>query len=203
AQAADRFGLDRMQENRGGRGTGRKVRYLCQRPFTPQPPGRERILLGNRRRRADLVGWRCGAVRRLLEYRRMQSTDGRGGSVNEDTGYRAAISAWATEHHIPQAAAERWTALGESDALAILTAARELHLRTGQLLSAVEMLADIGVREGIGAAAILVHPELRAALGGRGSRPERARAFIDKLRELRYPRLSQTRFRLEATVAAM
>ena len=123
--------------------------------------------------------------------------------MNEDTGYRAAISAWAAEHHIPQAAAERWTALGETDALAILTAARELHLRTGQLLSALEMLADIGVREGIGAAAILARPELRAALAGRGSRPERARAFIDKLRELRYPRLSQTRSRLEAAVAAM
>ena len=123
--------------------------------------------------------------------------------MNEATGYRAVISAWATEHHIAQTAAERWIALGEPDAMAILAAARELRLRTGQLLSALEMLTDIGVRDGIGAAAILARPELRAALAGRGSRPEHASAFIDKLRELRYPRLSQTRTRLAAAVAAM
>lgn len=123
--------------------------------------------------------------------------------MNEDTGYRAAISAWAAEHHIPQAATERWISLGETDALAILAAARELRLRTGQLLSALEMLADIGVRDGIGAATILAQSGLRAALVGRGSRPERARAFIDKLRKLRFPRLARTRSRLEAAVAAM
>ena len=123
--------------------------------------------------------------------------------MNEDTGYRAAIGAWAAAHHIPPAVAERWVALGETDAMAIFAAAQELRLRTGQLLSALEMLTDIGVRDGIGAAAILARSELRAALAGRGSRPERASAFIDKLRELRYPRLSQTRSRLEAAVAAM
>ncbi len=99
--------------------------------------------------------------------------------------------------------AERWVALGETDAMAILAAARELRLRTGQLVSALEILADISVREGIGAATILERSELRTALAGRGSRPERASAFIDKLRELRYPRLARMRSRLEAAVAAM
>jgi len=98
--------------------------------------------------------------------------------VNEDTDYRAAISAWAAERHLPPAAAQRWIALGETDALAILAAARELRLRTGQMLGALEMLADIGVREGLGAAAILAHSELRATLAGRGSRPERARGSL-------------------------
>ena len=203
AQAAVRPRLDRIQSNRGGRGAGRKVRYLCQWTFAPQPPRRERILLCNRRARAGLAGWRPGAVRRILEFGLAQSTDGSGGSVNEDPGYRAAIGAWAAEHHIPQAATERWAAMDETDALAILAAARELRLHTGQLLSALEMLADIGVRERIGAAAILARPELRAPLAGRGSRPERASALIEKLRELPYPRLSQTRARLEAAVGAM
>jgi hypothetical protein len=44
---------------------------------------------------------------------------------------------------------------------------------------------------------------LRAPIGGSGSRPERASAFIDKLRELRFPRLARTRTRLEAAVAAL
>lgn len=123
--------------------------------------------------------------------------------MTDGPGYRDKVCAWAVEHHIPHAAAQRWIAMGETDALAILAAARELHLRTGQLLSALEMIADIGVREGAGAAAILARPELRTTLAGRGSRPERASAFIDKLRELRYPRLARTRAKLEALVAAM
>jgi hypothetical protein len=123
--------------------------------------------------------------------------------VSEDTGYRAAVQAWATEHHIPEAAVGRWLELGEADALEILAVARELRLRTGQLLSALEILAEIGVREGESAAAILARRELRVVIGGGGSRPERASAFVDKLRELRYPRLARIRAKLEAAVAAM
>jgi len=123
--------------------------------------------------------------------------------VSEATGYSAAVRAWAIEHHIPEAAVERWIALGETDAVAILEIARELRLRTGQLLSALEMLTEIGVREGLGAAVILARSELRASIGGSGSRPERASAFIDKLRALRFPRLARTRTRLEAAVAAL
>ena len=123
--------------------------------------------------------------------------------MSEDTGYRATVRAWAMEHHVPEAAVGRWLELGEADALAILAVARELRLRTGQLLSALEMLAEIGVREGQGAAGILARRELLAIIGGGGSRPERASVFIDKLRELRYPRLARTRAKLEAAVAAM
>jgi hypothetical protein len=123
--------------------------------------------------------------------------------VSDETSYIAAVRTWADEHHLPPAAAQRWLGLEEGDALAILTVARELRLRTGQLLSALEMLAEIGVREGQGAAAILARSKLRALMRGGGSRPERAAALIEKLRELRYPRLARTRSRLEAAVAAM
>ena len=123
--------------------------------------------------------------------------------MSEDTGYGAAVRAWAIEHHVPETLTSRWLELGEADALAILMVAQELRLRTGQLLSALEMLAEIGVREGQGAASILAQRELCAVIAGGGSRPERGSAFIDKLRELRYPRLGQTRAKLEAAVAAM
>jgi len=123
--------------------------------------------------------------------------------VSEETGYPTALRKWAAEHHIPQAAVDRWLELGESDAMALLTVARDLRLRTGQLLSALEMLAEIGVREGQGAASVLARDELRPIIHGGGSRPARASALIDKLRELRYPRLTRTRATLEAAVAAM
>ena len=115
----------------------------------------------------------------------------------------AAVRAWAIEHHVPEVAVDRWLELGEAGAMALLAAARDLRLRTGQLLSALEMLMEIGVREGEGAAHILAREELRDAATRGGSRPQRARAFIDKLREFRYPRLAQTRTKLEAAVSAM
>jgi len=123
--------------------------------------------------------------------------------VSEETAYRDAIRKWAAAHHVPQNALDRWLDWSETDALALLAVARDLRLRTGQVLSALEMLAEIGVREGQGAASILAHAELRPIIRGGGSRPERARALIDKLRELRYPRLSRTRTKMEAAVAAM
>ncbi len=123
--------------------------------------------------------------------------------MNDDPDYRSAVRAWAAEHHVPDAALERWLTLGEADALALLSVARDLRLRTGQFLNALEMLAEIGVREGQGPAAMLARGELRPILRRGGSRPERASAFIDKLRELRYPRLARTRAKLEAAVTAM
>ncbi len=123
--------------------------------------------------------------------------------MSEETGYEAAVRAWAIEHHVPESAVKRWLELGEADATAILALARDLRLRTGQLLSALEMLTEIAVREGQGAASVLARAELRGMLHGAGSRPERAAALIDKLRELRYPRLSRIRGKLEAAVAAM
>jgi hypothetical protein len=123
--------------------------------------------------------------------------------VSTSNDYRATIRAWAAEHHLPDASVERWLNFGEADAMAILAAARDLRLRTGQFLSALEMLADIALRDRVGAQAVLARSELRAIMSGAGSRPERASAFIDKLRELRFPRLARTRDRLEAAIAAM
>ncbi len=123
--------------------------------------------------------------------------------MSAETAYQAAVREWAAEHHVPQAALDRWLEFGETGALAILTVARDLRLRTGQLLGALEMLVEIGVRESESAASILARDELRPIIRGGGSRPERASALIDKLREFRYPRLSRTRAKLESAIAAM
>ena len=123
--------------------------------------------------------------------------------MSENTGAENEIRAWALEHHIPQAAIDRWLRLNAVDALAILAAVRELRLRTGQFLNALDMLIETSVRQGEGAAAILMRRDLQAIIRGGGSRPERATAFVDKLRELRYPRLTRTREKLESAIATM
>ncbi|MGO9059757.1 MAG: hypothetical protein ACLQU2_20610 [Candidatus Binataceae bacterium] len=123
--------------------------------------------------------------------------------MSDEPSYGGAVRAWADEHHVSATAVERWLMLGEAGALALLSVAEDLRLRTGQLLNTLEMLGEISVREGQEAAAILARGEFRTALKGSGSRPERASAFIDKLRELRYPRLARLRTKLEAALTAM
>jgi hypothetical protein len=123
--------------------------------------------------------------------------------MNAQSSYIDTVRAWAVERHLPQAAVERWLQLGETDALAILSVAQELHLRTGQLLNALELLDEIGVREAAGAAAILARDDLRRVVRGGGSRPHRASCLIEKLREIRYPRLSHARTTMENAIAAM
>ncbi len=123
--------------------------------------------------------------------------------MSDDSAHIGAVKAWAAEHHLPAAATDRWLALKPADALAILEVARELRLRTAQMLNMLELLDEIGVREGQGAAKIVARDELRRTICGAGSRPARASAFMEKLRELRYPRLARARANLESAVAAM
>ena len=120
-----------------------------------------------------------------------------------DSSDIAALREWAGAHHVPPAALDRWLGLGESGAFALWETARNLRMRTGQLLSALEMVSEIALREGESAESVLKRQELRAILRSGGSRPERASAFVEKLRELRYPRLARTHARLQTAVAAL
>jgi hypothetical protein len=58
-----------------------------------------------------------------------------------------AIRRWAAERHLPDAHLRRWLALTDADRGALLELARKLRLRTGQFVTAFEMLEEIAVRE--------------------------------------------------------
>jgi hypothetical protein len=120
--------------------------------------------------------------------------------MNSESGAEGVIRAYARDHHIPAPALERWLAMDEADALAVLELAHALGLRTGQLLAALELLGDIALRQGTGVGAVMRQPELRALLEASGSRPSRASAYLLRLTELRYPRLHQMRERLTAAL---
>jgi hypothetical protein len=113
----------------------------------------------------------------------------------------AAIRAWATRRHLPESHLERWLALEEPDAGALLAVAEELHLRTGQLASVLELLEEIALRERQTIGAILAGDEFRRIVRGQGSAPGRASSLLEKLRALRYPRLTSTLNRIDAEVA--
>jgi len=115
----------------------------------------------------------------------------------------AAIRAWADVRRLPEAHLARWLALAEADRAAILATANDLHLRTGQLITAFEMLEEIALRERATIAAVLARRELRRIVDGAGSAPGRAHALLVELRALRFPRLKRTTDRLAAEIAAL
>ncbi|MGH7933721.1 MAG: hypothetical protein ACREQN_11230 [Candidatus Binataceae bacterium] len=115
----------------------------------------------------------------------------------------AAVRAWAAERHLPAAQLEHWLKLAEGDRSALLSFARQLHMRPGQFASALEMLAEIAVREEVTLASVLAHREIERILNGTGSAPERARASLDELRAIRFPRLRRAAERLKAEVASL
>lgn len=91
----------------------------------------------------------------------------------------------------------------EGNGRALLEVAEALRLRTGQLVRALEMLPEIALREEREIETILAGHEIRRIVEGGGSAPRRAGDFMEKLRALRYPRLSAALERLNAEVAEL
>jgi hypothetical protein len=112
-----------------------------------------------------------------------------------------AIRRWAAERHLPDAHLRRWLALTDADRGALLELARKLRLRTGQFVTAFEMLEEIAVRERATIAAILAGREMRRIVDGTG--PGRARELLDTLHAIRFPLLKRAADRLAAKIAAL
>ena len=113
------------------------------------------------------------------------------------------IRGLAAERHLPAPHLEQWLGLDEPSRASFLEIARKLRLRTGQLLAALDMLAEIAVRERLDVAAILSKPSVARIVDGRGSAPARAHEFIEELRALRFPRLRAALDRIRTEVAAL
>lgn len=115
----------------------------------------------------------------------------------------AKIRNWAWLHRLPQTHLLKWQALGESDRAAMLNIAEKLRLRTGQFVSAFEMLQEIAVREQEKIADIVARLKLQRIINGPGSAPGRAGIFLNELRAIRFPRLTEITNRLKAEIAAL
>lgn len=114
-----------------------------------------------------------------------------------------AVRAWAESRHLDRAHLERWLALDADSAAAMLEAAARLRLRTGQLQGALEILEEIALVEATQLSAVLARAPLKRILEGAGPAPARARAFVDELRAMRFPRLGRALEQLKAEVATL
>lgn len=115
----------------------------------------------------------------------------------------AQIRQLAAERRLPQSHIDRWLAMDPPSSAAILDVARILRLRTGQLMTALDTLDEIAVRDQMTAAAILDQPEIRRIANGPGSAPTRASALLEALRTLRYPLLKRMQDELRSEVSAL
>ena len=113
------------------------------------------------------------------------------------------IRSVAAARRLPDSHLEKWLQLDESSRAAVLEVARSLKLRTAQIVTALDFLAEIAVREGQPVAALLERPSIQRVTGGAGSAPARAHALLEELRAMRFPRLRETIRRLEAAIAAL
>jgi hypothetical protein len=115
----------------------------------------------------------------------------------------AQIRELAAERRIPQSHVNLWLAMDRSSRAAMLDIARTLRLRTGQLVTALDTLDEIAVREHVTVAAILDRPEARRIANGSGSAPSRASALLEALRTLRYPLLKRMQERLRSEISEL
>ena len=115
----------------------------------------------------------------------------------------AAIRACAESRHLPQSHTEKWLAMLTPSRMALLDYAERLNLRTGQLIAAIDLLDEIEIREGIAPVAILTRDDIRRTCTLNGSGPWRAKAFVDALRAIRFPRMKETSDRIAAEIAAL
>ena len=113
------------------------------------------------------------------------------------------VRCWAEAKALPLVQLEKWLALDESSRRRLVEVAEDLNLRTGQFVTALTLLEEIAIREGLTIAETLDHPLLSRVFNSRGSGPGRARAILDTLRVLRYPQLKRTIDRLAEQIREM
>ena len=114
-----------------------------------------------------------------------------------------AVRAWAEPLHLDRAHLERWLALDSYSAASILGAACGLRLRVGQLQGALEMLEEIALVDKTQVSAVLARAPIKRILEGVVPAPARARALVDELRAMRFPRLGRALELMKAEVAAL
>ncbi len=120
-----------------------------------------------------------------------------------DESTAAAIRACAANRRLPEPHLDKWLAMDTPSRMGLLDIAERLKMRTGQIVTAIDLLDEIEIREGSSPVAILARDDIRRACALKGSGPARAAAFLDALRAIRFPRLKRAVERLSSEVAAL
>lgn len=106
------------------------------------------------------------------------------------------IRAWAQRRKIPEAHLEKWLMLDEPARLRLLELAERLRFRTGQFVTMFTLLEEVSIRDRQSIADTLAQPAVGRIVKTADSGPGKARALVEEIRKLRYPRLHRLSERL-------
>ena len=113
----------------------------------------------------------------------------------------ARLRAYGDERHFRGKTIERWLALQDEDAAALLELAESLRLGENQLRDLWLWAEEVAWRDGCSVATVLATPELRRALRQQGGRAETLKAYKAALRRMRFPGLVAREQQLAQLVA--
>jgi hypothetical protein len=99
--------------------------------------------------------------------------------------------------------AARTAGWNDDERTALAAVIEALRPSARHLVDVLDWLDDIAARDGVRPAALLGNPNLRAALAGPGSPPDRLKRWKEQLRRLRYPRLAARQMEFAAAVRAL
>lgn len=110
------------------------------------------------------------------------------------------VGAYAAERQFKTATRERWLALAERDAAALLALARDLRLGENQLRDVWNWAEEIALRDGGDLATVLTAPEILTLQRGGLGRNDRLARIKAALRRRRFPALSAAEARAQDLV---
>ncbi|OGQ77664.1 MAG: hypothetical protein A3F90_16940 [Deltaproteobacteria bacterium RIFCSPLOWO2_12_FULL_60_19] len=114
------------------------------------------------------------------------------------------VKGYATSRGFHKRTLDRWLALKEADAAALLALVQELKVGENHLKDFLDWLEEIALRDGVSVAAILARDEMsRVVSDPRLGRNDKLKRLKDELRRLRFPRLAKIEEEIQRRVRAM
>jgi hypothetical protein len=110
---------------------------------------------------------------------------------------------YAQEKHLSVQTVQRWQSWPEQDQAALLAVAKELQLGENHLRDFLDWLEEIIGRDGGTVKDLLARPDLQQLLEAKLSRNDKLNVVKERLRKIRYPRLSKLEDDLRVTIKAL
>jgi hypothetical protein len=113
------------------------------------------------------------------------------------------VRAWGAERRVRPATIERWTALADDDAEALLGLATRLRLGENQLRDLWDWLGEVALRDGVSLATLLAGTALQDPFMRGLGRADELKVFKGALRRLRFPGLAAQEAQLAGLIARL
>jgi hypothetical protein len=123
--------------------------------------------------------------------------------MKSDGDLRSRVGAFAEQRKYSAATLERWLALDDADAAAVLGLARPLRLGENQLRGLWEWAQDIAHRDGSSVGTVLAAETVTAVLRSALGRNDKLKRIKMHLRRLRFPQLCAAEQRLTDLVRSL